>query len=224
MDFKAALEAIKGLENGAELAAAIQSETQRLEAKSFEVIGEKRSETQKRQAMSDALGAIAKSLGVEGEIDTLLEKLPGQIQELKTGRDKLQTDFDKTSGEYQTLQSKVKGFEQKQKFTDIATKANASAPVLEKLFGDRADELKVAEDGSVTIGDKPLKEYVEGDDNLKLFMPALFPSAQQGTPKGTPPSLPKGSPKGDDPKTDPVKSYMGNQYGGFNKLVGNPNS
>lgn len=83
--------------------------------------------------------------------------------------------------------------------------------VLERLLGDKYEELAIADDG-VKVGDKPLREYVEADESLKPFIPALFPTNDSGKDRKTetkPTKLPSGSPSGKTgDNKDPVKAYL----------------
>ncbi|MEO1399687.1 MAG: hypothetical protein AAFV72_00345 [Cyanobacteria bacterium J06635_1] len=209
MDYKAALAAVKGLENGAELASAIEGKVSDLESKNFTVIGEKRAETQKRQAMQTALEGIGKSLGIEGDVEAILGSAQGKVQTLTSERDAAVNEKTALETRATEAEGKITGFERKQKFTDAAAKAKANAAVLERLLGDKADELKVDGD-KVLVGDKPLREYVEGDEALKPFLPALFAEQTVPDPKGKKTELPGGNPNannGND-QADPLKRHV----------------
>lgn len=221
MDYAAALKALKALdvENAAELASAIEGKVSDLESKNFTVIGEKRSATQKSQAMQTALEAIASSLGVEGDIDAILETTQSKVTGLASEAAQLRTDKATLQGQVSEAQGKVTAFERKGKINDFATVSGANAAVFEKLFGDRVDDLKIDGEGdgrTVKLGDKSLREHVEGDDALKAFVPALFPN--QKSDEKPQPKLPSGGPKGENAK-NPVDAYMQRQYGGINKFV-----
>ena len=220
MDYKAALAAVRGLENGAELAQAITGHVSVLEEKNFTLSGEKRTETQKRQAMQSALEGVGKTLGIEGGVDEVLANAQGKIQTVVSERDAATTktaDLEKRATE---AEAKITGFERKQKFVAVAEKAGANAAVLEKLFADKPDDLVISDDGTVKVGDKPLKEYVEADDSLKLFAPSLFPGGESAPPRkktdlpGTPPSDGSG-----DKGTNPLDNYLARQRTGAKVLT-----
>ncbi|MEM9267258.1 MAG: hypothetical protein AAGA46_17210, partial [Cyanobacteria bacterium P01_F01_bin.13] len=122
-----------------------------------------------------------------------------------------------------TAEGKVKGFEKTAKFTKAADKSGANAAVLERLLGDKADDIEISDDGTVKVGDKPLKEYVEADDNLKPFMASLFPAG--GDNKGAPPKkktdLPGGPPSNGngDKGTNPLAQHLARHRGGAKDLV-----
>lgn len=219
MDYAAALSKLKGLdlEGKDELISAIEGKVGSLESKNFEIIGEKRNATTKAQSMQTALEAIAKAVGVDGDIDAILESAQGKVAGLTSELSQLRTDKTALETRATAAESKIQGFERKGKISDLATKAGASAAVFERLFGDKVDEFAIADDGTVKLGDKALKEYVEGDEGLKAFAPALFPSADGPAPKPQP-KLPSGGPKGTN-ETNPVDSYMSRTYKGINKFV-----
>ncbi|NER83920.1 MAG: hypothetical protein F6K42_31135 [Leptolyngbya sp. SIO1D8] len=222
MDFKAALKRIKALEvdDAAELASAIEGEVDRLNSKNYTIIGEKRDATTKAQSMQSALEAIAKALGIEGDIDAILEGTQGKVTELVSEAKTLRETKTTLETRATEAEGKVAAAERKSKLSEIATKAGANAAVLEKLLADKVDEIAIADDGTVKLGDKPLKEYVEGDDTLKAFAPALFPS-QSTTEKPKDkqqPNLPSGSPGGGKDQPDLVSSYFTKAYTGIKQF------
>ena len=221
MDFKAALAAVRGLDNGAELASAIEGHVSGLEEKNFKVIGEKRTETQKRQTMQTALEGSGKSLGIEGDIDDVLANAQGKVQTLASDRDAAISDKTKLETRVTEAESKVTKFERQAKFTEAATKSGANAAVLERLLGDKADEIAIADDGTVKVGDKPLKEYVEADDGLKPFMASLFPDGKNNQSPAKKTDLPGGPPSdGDGDKgTNPLAQHFARHRGGAKALV-----
>jgi hypothetical protein len=222
MDYTAALAKLKSLEleGKDELISAIEGKVSTLETKNYEVIGEKRNASTKAQSMQSALEAIAKAVGVEGDIDTILESAQGKVtgiaakvSELEAAKTTLETTLAETT-------SKVQTFERKGKLQELATRSGANAAVLERLFPD-LDTLVVGDDGTVMLGDKPLAEAVEADPTLKAFAPALFVGTAPApgpapAPKGTP-KLPGGSPT-PAPAADPVAAYVGKAYGGAKAL------
>jgi chromosome segregation ATPase len=216
MDLKSALAAIKKLDNGADLASAIESEIEKLQQKNYEVIGEKRTATGKAQSLEAALTAIAKTLGVEGELDTVLSTLDGKVREVHDGYKTVQTKVGELETRATTAEGKVQGLERQTKLTEIAAKAGAEYAVLEKLLGDKVEELTIA-DNEVKLGDKPLKEYVETDATLKPFLPALFPGETAG--KKSEVKLPSGSPNGGQTTSDPAKRYVGKAYTGWKRFT-----
>ncbi|MGD1941850.1 MAG: hypothetical protein ACFB0G_11110 [Leptolyngbyaceae cyanobacterium] len=218
MDYSQALSKLKGLdlEGKDELVSAIEGKVSALETKNFEVIGEKRTATQKSQAMQTALEAISKAVGVEGDIDTILEATQSKVTGLASENAQLKTDKTALETRATEAEGKVTTFERKDKIGDLAAVAGANAAVLSTLFGDRLDDLKVEGEGdarTVKLGDKPLKEYVEGNDSLKAFAPALIPRSLPHKEGETKNKLPPGGPKSDDSKaTDPVGSYLSKTY------------
>jgi hypothetical protein len=222
MDYTAALAKLKSLEleGKDELISAIEGKVSTLETKNYEIIGEKRNASTKAQSMQSALEAIAKAVGVEGDIDTILESAQGKVtgiaakvSELEAAKTTLETTLAETT-------SKVQTFERKGKLQELATKSGANAAVLERLFPD-LDTLAVGDDGTVMLGDKPLAEAVDADPTLKAFAPALFVGTAPApgpapAPKGAP-KLPGGSPT-PAPAADPVAAYVGKAYGGAKAL------
>ncbi|MEO0988156.1 MAG: hypothetical protein AAFY20_21850 [Cyanobacteria bacterium J06639_14] len=208
MDFKEALKRIKALEvdDAAELASAIEGKVSDLESKNFTVIGEKRNATQKAQSMQDALEAIAKAVGIEGDLDAILETAQSKVSGLVSEAAQLRTDKTALETRATEAEGKVKTSERRVKLGEVASKIGANAAVLEKLLGDKIDELAIADDG-VKLGDKPLREYVEADDSLKAFVPALFPSQQpEPAPKPTT-KLPSGGPSSEG-KPNTLQAYL----------------
>ncbi|MEM6432249.1 MAG: hypothetical protein AAF773_00100 [Cyanobacteria bacterium P01_D01_bin.115] len=222
MDYAAALKALKALdvENAADLVSAIEGKVTALETKNFEIIGEKRTATQKTQAMQTALEAIAKAVGVEGEIDAVLETTQSKVSGLASENAQLKTASVALETRATEAEGKVQGFERKDKVSDLASAAGANAAVLEKLLGDRLDDLKVEGEGdsrTVKLGDKSLKEYVESDDGLKAFAPALFPGEKTG--EKTQPKLPSGGPSGGDQSPDVLQNYLSRRRTGAKQLT-----
>lgn len=222
MDYAAALSKLKGLdlEGKDELISAIEGKVGSLESKNFEVIGEKRTATTKAQTMQSALEAIASSLGIQGDLDAILETAQSKVTGLAAEAAQLREAKIALEAAKAEAEGKVQTFERKGKLSQIATAAGANAAVLEKLFSDRLDELKVEGEGEsrvVKLGDQALREFVEGDEALKAFAPALFPSTEAPAQKPQP-KLPSGGPKGTN-ETNPVDSYMSKTYKGINKFV-----
>ena len=223
MNFKEALKRIKALEvdDAADLASAVEGEVERLNNRNFEVIGEKRNATTKAQSMQTALEAIGKALGIDGDVDVILEGAQAKVTGLVSEAEQLRTDKTALETRATEAEGKVKAAERRSKLAEVATKAGANVAVLEKLLGDKVDDLVI--DDGVKLGDKPLREYVEADDSLKAFVPALFPSAEipkggsDAKPKQT--QLPSGSPKGENDQTDLVGSYFSKAYTGINRFT-----
>lgn len=221
MKFSEALAAIKALDNGSELVSAIDAEVESLKSKNYEVIGEKRTATGKVTAYEAALTAIAKALGIEGDLESILSDTEGKVKAITTEVSQLKTDKTALETRATEAEGKLQGFERKTRLTEIATAAGANAAVLERLLGDKFDQLTVEGEGDkrvVKLGDKPLKEAIAADEGLKLFEAALFPaqSSEQSQPKSSP-KLPGGSPDGTSPEkpSDPVAAYTSQAYGGF---------
>jgi hypothetical protein len=220
MDAKQALSKLRSLEaeDAAELASVLENALEAAEQKAFTTIGEKRTATQKNQALAETLEAIARGLSLDGSVDELLDKLPGAVQDVRRSRDELTTKAETDAAALAEATTKVQTFERRGKLAEIAAAAGANAAVLERLFGDQIDTLAVV-DGVAKLGDKPLREAVEADDALKAFAPALFVAAApepSPAPKA-PGKLPGGSPAAAKP-TDPVAAYVGKAYGGAKAL------
>jgi hypothetical protein len=217
MNLQEALAAIKKLENGADLVSAIESEIDRLNSKSYEVIGEKRTETSKRQSLETALVAIAKAVGLEGDVEAILKEAEGKVVGLATEANQLRTEKATLETRATEAETKVKAAERSGKVAEIAAKVGADAKVLERLLGDKLEEIAIADDG-VKVGDKSLQDYVDADESLKPFIPALFPTQakDQKPPEQKPtPKLPSGAPSGNsDNSKDLVGSYLKRTYTG----------
>lgn len=207
MKFSEALAAIKALENGTELASAIEGEVEGLKTKNYEIIGEKRTATAKTQALETAVTAIAKAMGLDGDLDAVLSGAEGKVQSISTELNQLKTAKTELETRASEAESKVQGFERKGKLMEIATAAGANAAVLERLLGDKLDQLNVEGDGEarvVKLGDKLLKEAIAADESLKPFEAALFPQTKTTNKK-----LPSGTPGSDDTPVNPVNSAIG---------------
>ena len=209
MDYKTAIAALKKLDADEipDLISAIEGHVSSLEAKSYETIGESRKNASKARAMTEAMQAIAKLVGVEGE--DLESTLEPKVKELVDSNKTTQSRVSELETRASTAEGKVKSLESDGKLNQIAAKVGADPKVLKRLLGDKLDEIAIDGD-AVKLGDKPLKEYVEGDDELKGFAPALFP---QTKPEQKPaPKLPSGSPDGKTTTGDPVADYMKRTY------------
>lgn len=216
MDFRDALAAIKKLENGAELASAIDAEVERQSAKNHELIGEKRNATTKLAALQSAFSGIAQAIGLEGDSEAILAGAEGKVRSIVAETAQLRSDKTALESRATEAETKATGLERQGKIAQAAAKTGAAAAVLEKLLGDKVGEMAIGADG-VTIGDKPLKDYVEADESLKIFLPALFPAAAATPEKpatAIAPKLPSGSPDGSKVETDVVGSYLKRTYTG----------
>ena len=227
MDYKQALTKLKTLEvegvDVAELVSVVEGKIGSLESDKYLIIGEKRNATTKAGAMQTALEAIGKALGIEGDVDAILEGAQAKVTGLVSEATQLRTDKTALEARATEAEGKVASFERKGKIITIAEKAGASAAVLEKLFGDQLDKIAIADDGTVKFGEQALREHVEASDELKLFIPALFPSAEE--PKGgndtkakQPAKLPSGSPKGGS-DLNPLTSYLNKHRSGAKSLA-----
>lgn len=203
MKFSEALAAIKALDNGSELASAIEGEVEGLKSKNYEIIGEKRNASTKAATLESTVLAIAKLAGVEGDLESVLSTLEPKVRESLQAIATNATRITELETRATTAEGKLAAAERKSKLSEIATKAGANAAVLERLLGDKLDKLAVAEDGAVTLEGKALKEAIAADEGLSPFAAALFPQAQQNETKPAP-KLPSGTPQGKPPAKDPV--------------------
>ncbi|WP_088893194.1 hypothetical protein [Leptolyngbya ohadii] len=226
MKFSEALAAIKALDNGSELASAIEGEVEGLKSKNYEIIGEKRNVTTKAQTLETTVMAIAKVAGIEGDLESVLAALEPKVRESLQKLTTAETKLTEAETRATEAQGKLNSFERKAKLSEIATAAGANPAVLEKLLGDKFDQLKVEGEGDarvVKLGDKPLKEAVAADESLKLFEAALFPAASASPSPAPSPApaakLPGGSPHGKtDNKKDLLSTYSEKNYGGAKAL------
>jgi hypothetical protein len=234
MDFLQAIAALKKLNvEGTDIAAlvgAVEAEVSRLNDKVYTTIGEARSKNSKATTLEAAVMAIAKVLGItETELDSVITALEPKVKEAVDGKKNAETKATEAETKLAAAEGKVKGFEQDATVNAIATKAGADPKVLKRLLGDKLGEMAIADDG-VKLGDKSLREFVEADDDLKSFIPALFPTnvktsdtTNSKTDNKSPESkrvLPSGSPKSDDKsgKPDPVSAYVSKAYRGAKSL------
>jgi hypothetical protein len=192
MKFEEALAALKKLDGGADLASAIETHVNSQAEKIFTTIGESRTKGAKASNLEATLLAIAKTLGIEGDVDTVLTGLEPKVTAIASDLKTAQTKLAETETRATTAETKVQGFERKGKLADIATKAGASAAVLETLFGDKIDYLSI--DGeTVKFGDKLLRGTRRSRRRAEKFrlLPISFSAARaEDTPK-----LPSGSPR-----------------------------
>lgn len=216
MDLKKALAKLEGLELDGkdELISAIKAGVEALQSKNFDVIGEKRTATQKVTSLEQALKAIAKAVGIEGEMEAILSETEAKVREIATKAQTLEQEKTALETRATTAEGKVKGFERDAQFTAIATVAGANLEVLKRLLGDRFDELKLEGEGDqrvVKLGDKPLKEAIAADEALKPFEAVLFPDTTKPSKSGG--KLPSGSPNsGDNSSENPLAGYIGKTY------------
>ncbi|HEY9697024.1 MAG TPA: hypothetical protein V6D10_07160 [Trichocoleus sp.] len=211
MDFKAAIAALKKLDadNIDELVSSIEGHVSKLEEKSYDTIGESRKNGSKARALQAVVEAIAKLVGVTG--DDLESALEPKVKELVDSSKTAQTKVTELETRATTAESKVKDLESVTKLSEVAAKVGADAKVLKRLLGDKVSEMTIDGD-AVKLGDKSLREFVEADEELKGFVPALFPTQQKQ--EKSPPKLPSGSPNGGAGKDDrPSRSYLDSVYG-----------
>jgi len=198
VDYKAALDSLKKLDGTADLMPAIEAELERLTNKNYELIGENRKATTRARSLEEAVNAISTSLGLEGEdLESKLSSAPEKVKSLSSQLSEATTKLSAAETRATEAEGKLTGFERKSVVDQAAAKVGANAAVLERLLGDRVSEIKIDGD-SVTLGDKALKEAIEGDEGLKPFLPALFPTTTAET-KPTTPTLPSGTPDGQTP-------------------------
>lgn len=201
MKYTAAIAALKGLEGGADLASVIEGHVTELDQKAYKAIAESSAKSTKVDAYEGVLTAIAKSVGVEGDLESALPNLESKLKAVVDDGKSASTKLTEAETRATAAETQVKTFERQGKLSQIATKAGASVKALEKLLGDRLDDLTI--DGeTVKLGDKTLREFVEGDDALKDFVPALFPTTTTDSKNGGK-RLPAGTPdgKGETPKS-----------------------
>ena len=193
MDYKAALESLKKLDGAAELVPALEAEVQRLTDKNFEVIGENRTATTKARALEQSLDAIASTLGISGEdLESKLANVPEKVRSLSTQLSDSTSKASAAETRASDAETKLTGLERKATVAQAAAKAGVVAEVLERLLGDRVSDLKIEGD-DVKLDDKLLRDFVEADESLRAFIPALFPQTQEQT---TSARLPGGTPNG----------------------------
>lgn len=210
MDPKQALAKLKTLEvegvSVADLVSVVEARIESLEGNNYALKGEKLTATQKSQAVEAALVAIAKAVGLEGDVDSILSEAQSKVAALKAERDTLAADKTTLEARASEAEGRAKSLERKTKLQEVAAKAGANAVALERLMGDQLDSLTIADDGSVKLGDKPLREALEADDGMRPFIPALFPGGEGKERQQQ--KLPSGSPGGTDKPKDPVKSAI----------------
>ncbi|MEO0659802.1 MAG: hypothetical protein AAFY74_20365 [Pseudomonadota bacterium] len=214
MTYEEALAAIQETENGAALAAAITGRVSGLETAKADAVRTEKQARAQRRAYADALADIGKQLGLEGDTETILaggeDKAREIASKLKTSDTSLK-DWEKRAT---TAEDELASLKRQGQVLTLAEKAGANATVFEQLLGDRLDKVTTTDDG-VLLDGKPLKDAIAADEELKVFAPALFPSAASPTPAPSPSptpapkTLPKTPPGDGDSKTfDPVASHV----------------
>jgi hypothetical protein len=123
MEFKEALAALEKLEGGAALAAVFSSHVNKLDEKIYTTIGESRTKGAKASSLEATVLAIAKSLGIEGDVDTVLTGLEPKVTAIASDLKAAQTKLTETETRATTAETKVQGFERKGKFADIASQS-----------------------------------------------------------------------------------------------------
>ncbi|MEO1208863.1 MAG: hypothetical protein AAFX78_04895 [Cyanobacteria bacterium J06638_20] len=223
MDFKTALAKVRGVEGvDQDAIAALEQAFEAVDGKRFELLGEKKTAQQRLQTVEGALTSTAKLLGIEGTPDEVLEQTEPKLRALVDEAAQLRESKTSLEERATTAEGKVTTFERKDRISTIATTANANPVVLEKLLGDRLDELKIEGEGDeriVKLGKSPLKEAIAADESLSAFSSALFPAVEKPKDeKPAPPRIPGGSPNG---KTggDGSKSYVNKTYRGIRSLA-----
>lgn len=215
MDFKEALAAIKKIDGTTDLASVVEAELERLTNKNYELIGEVRTATQKAKTFESAFNAIAETVGLGSEdLESKLAKAPETVKSLQSQLTESSQKLTAAEERATTAETTLSGLERKATVTQAAAKVGAAAAVLERLLGDRVSDLKIEGD-EVKMGDTLLKEFLEADEGLKPFLPALFPTTtpDSKTPeKPETPKLPSGTPDSKTAPTDPVNSYLGKTY------------
>lgn len=214
MDFKTAINALKKLDadNIDELISAVEGHVSRLEEKSYETIGESRKNATKARTLQASLEATAKILGLEGEIETLSETLEAKVRELADAHKAAQTKLSEAESRASSAEGKISTLERQGKLRDIASKVGADSKVLERLLAEQIDNIQISGD-AVTLNEKPLKEWIEADAELKPFLPALFPQSPE-QPKKPEVKLPSGGPDGKPETKDLVSAYLQRTYTG----------
>lgn len=186
MDITEIIKKVKSLEGGAELGSELETAVGQLQAKNYEVLGEKHRATRERDSLKESLSAIVSTLGLEdGDLDEQLTQAQATVKTLKSELDSeraKRTEFEQKLSE---AQGKVTAFERKTKIASIASAANAVPEVLERILGDRLDDLKTEQTAEgqtvVKLGDAELKEAIASDPALSPFAPALFKAADGGS-------------------------------------------
>jgi predicted deacylase len=95
----------------ADLVSAIESKVSALEARNYATIGENRNATQRSNALTETLTAIARGLNLEGDLDTLLDALPNAVQDVRRTRDELSAKAQGVEQQLVAAQGKVQAFE-----------------------------------------------------------------------------------------------------------------
>lgn len=208
---KAALSTLKGLEapEAIALAATLESELETVDVKNFTVIGEKRTETARKQALEAALTEVGKALGLDGDLDALLTDVAVKAKLIATERDVALTAKNELATKSAAAESELSTLKTESQRRAIAEKAGVDFQVFSDLFN--ADDLaKFSTDKETLEYDgKPFREHVLADERLKRYESALFRTEELRKPvaPGAPPS---GKPI---EKTDPFSAYMETAYG-----------
>lgn len=205
------LAALKSLEKSetegaGALVATVRAELDALDAKAFTVIGEKRTETARKQALETALVEVAKQLGIDGvDVETVLKDVSDKARSVVAERDAAKSSATELETKAAEAAGKLEAAETKSKREEYAAVAKVDPVIFADLFN--AEDLKKFSvvDGAVLYDEKPLREQVQADDRLKRYEAALFQtptkSASNTPPGATPP-----------PPANPVLAYIKKSY------------
>lgn len=209
MDYKQAIADLKRIDGTADSVSALENELERLTSKNYELIGENRRATGKVASLQTSIDAIVEATGADGEdVTAKFTAATEKVKSLATQLSEANTRASAAETKSTEAETKLTGLERKATIATAAAKTGAVAGVLEKLLGDRVSELTIDGD-TVKLGDKPLREFVEAEADLKAFIPALFPAQQAGT--GI--QLPSAPPNGQAPTpANPVDAYLNKTY------------
>lgn len=191
MDYAAALKAIKDLENGSELAQAIEDKTSTL-------IGEVRAETKKRRESEGFVNHVLDLTKAEGDTTAAkteaslasLKELQSQLDTLSSDKAKAESEKEALATEKEKLESQIKARETQDDLRKMAKLANADPEVLldiNRLSGGL--QLAANDDSEVLVGEgdkrKTLREFVRAE--YPRYESNLFTEAESALP-GAPPS------------------------------------
>jgi len=223
--YSEALAAVRGLDGGAELAqviaeqfAEVQEKLDAEKSKTYSLIGEKRSVGDRVHRLESAIIDMSKSVGFsdESDIGVLLEQIPDKVKSYSQQNSELSALKEELEARATEAEGKVKIYDRANKWQELANKAEVNQSVLEKLLGEKFDEISIDEEQGVVIDGKPLREYVEADESLNVFAPALFrEAAAENNRRAT---LPGAPPRKADKKEDPVAAYRNRHFGGARAL------
>ncbi|MBW4648921.1 MAG: hypothetical protein KME06_09485 [Kastovskya adunca ATA6-11-RM4] len=197
MDYKDAIAALADFDDADDIIKAIQGKVSGL-------LADQRKLEQQNQKLETLTSHILEASGAEGEdFEAKLQSSANKVKVLADDLKQVRTQVEQAEAAKKEAETKLTQAEKRSLIQSAASKSGAVAEVLEQLLTGCSDELAIADNNSVTVGGKALREYAEASATWKPFLPALFHTTKT--------QLPSGSASG-KASTDPIGDYLTNNY------------